>query len=64
MHNFVVSVVVHMVSGVTALIAAKILGLRIGRFYDADGNAILKPQPFPLHSVALQVLGTFILWVG
>ena len=53
-----------MTGGVTALIAAKILGPRIGRFYDADGNELPEPVSFPPHSVALQVLGTFILWVG
>lgn len=53
-----------MTGGWTALIAAKILGPRIGRFYDADGNELPEPVSFPPHSVALQVLGTFILWVG
>ena len=53
-----------MTGGITALIAAKILGPRIGRFHDADGNPLPEPQDFPPHSVALQVLGTFILWVG
>jgi len=35
-----------------------------GRFYDADGNELPEPHTFPPHSVALQVLGTFVLWVG
>jgi Amt family ammonium transporter len=48
----------------TALIAAKILGPRIGRFTDAFGNPLPEPASFPPHSAALQVLGTFILWVG
>lgn len=64
MHDFAGSGVVHMTGGVTALIAAKILGPRIGRFYDADGNELPEPHSFAPHSVALQVLGTFILWVG
>jgi ammonium transporter, Amt family len=64
MHDFAGSGVVHMTGGITALIAAKILGPRIGRFYDADGNELPEPHSFPAHSVALQVLGTFILWVG
>lgn len=64
MHDFAGSGVVHMTGGITALIAAKILGPRIGRFYDADGNELPEPHDFPPHSVALQVLGTFILWVG
>ena len=37
---------------------------RRGRFYDDDGNALETPVSFPPHSVALQILGTFILWFG
>ncbi len=64
MVDFAGSGVVHMTGGCTALIAAIVLGPRIGRFYDEDGNTIENPQSFPAHSVALQVLGTFILWFG
>jgi Amt family ammonium transporter len=46
---------VHMVGGVTAFVAAIILGPRIGRFYDKDGNLLSEPNEFPPHSVALQV---------
>jgi len=55
---------VHMTGGVTALVAAIILGPRIGRFYDRNGNALAEPHDFPPHSVALQFLGTFCLWFG
>lgn len=55
---------VHMTGGVTALVAALILGPRIGRFYDKNGNVLAKPHDFPPHSVALQFLGTFCLWFG
>lgn len=64
MIDFAGSGVVHMTGGATALVAAIILGPRIGRFYDENGNPLENPQPFPPHSVALQVLGTFILWFG
>jgi Amt family ammonium transporter len=64
MHDFAGSGVVHLTGGITAIIAAIILGPRIGRFYDRDGIAIANPKAFAPHSVALQVLGTFILWVG
>jgi len=64
MHDFAGSGVVHLTGGVTALIAAKILGPRIGRFHDADGNLLPEPVSFAPHSVSLQVLGTFVLWVG
>lgn len=50
--------------GITALIAATILGPRRGRFYDEDGNPLETPNTFQAHSVALQILGTFILWFG
>lgn len=62
--DFAGSGVVHLVGGLTALIAAVILGPRKGRFYDDDGNPLEEPVSFPPHSVALQVLGTFILWFG
>jgi len=64
MIDFAGSGVVHMTGGITALVAAIILGPRLGRFYDDDGNPLDKPVTFPPHSVALQVLGTFILWFG
>jgi len=64
MIDFAGSGVVHMTGGATALVAAIVLGPRIGRFYDEDGNTVENPQPFPAHNVALQVLGTFILWFG
>jgi len=64
MIDFAGSGVVHMTGGCTALVAAIILGPRIGRFYDAEGNALAEPHSFPPHSVALQVLGTFLLWFG
>jgi Amt family ammonium transporter len=64
MLDFAGSGVVHMTGGATALVAAIVLGPRIGRFYDAEGNVLDKPADIPPHSVALQVLGTFILWFG
>jgi len=64
MIDFAGSGVVHMTGGITALSAAIILGPRLGRFYDEDGSPLETPVDFPAHSVALQVLGTFILWFG
>lgn len=62
--DFAGSGVVHMTGGCTAMIAAIVLGPRKGRFYDEDGNPLETPTTFQPHSVALQVLGTFILWFG
>lgn len=64
MIDFAGSGVVHMTGGVTAMVAAIILGPRLGRFYDDEGGILPEPVSFPPHSVSLQVLGTFILWFG
>ncbi|WP_244244746.1 ammonium transporter [Marinilactibacillus kalidii] len=55
--DFAGSTAVHMVGGVTALIGAKIVGPRIGK-YRKDGSA----QSIPGHNVLLAALGVFILW--
>jgi len=62
--DFAGSGVVHLTGGCSALVAAIILGPRIGRFYDDKGDKLLKPKEMPGHSASLQILGTFILWVG
>jgi len=56
--------VVHLVGGCTALFATMILGPRRGRFHDDDGRKLERPRAFPGHSIALQMLGSFILWFG
>lgn len=56
-HDFAGSTAVHMVGGVAALIGAKILGPRIGK-YGKNG----KPKAIPGHSLTLGALGVFILW--
>lgn len=55
---------VHMMGGVTALMAAIILGPRLGRFYDEDGAVLEKAADIPGHSTPLSILGTFALWFG
>eukprot|EP00934_Nitzschia_sp_Nitz4_P007755 Nitzschia sp. Nitz4//scaffold297_size22919//1667//3508//NITZ4_008517-RA/size22919-augustus-gene-0.5-mRNA-1//1//CDS//3329546286//7745//frame0 len=62
--DFAGSGVVHMTGGATALYATTILGPRRGRFHDEEGRRLRKPNDFPGHSMALQMLGTFILWFG
>ena len=63
-HDFAGSCAIHMVGGISALIGAKILGPRIGKFTrDKSGN-IVKVNAFPGHSIALGALGVFILWLG
>ncbi|VEU44452.1 unnamed protein product [Pseudo-nitzschia multistriata] len=55
---------VHMMGGLTALMAALVLGPRMGRFYDDDGSPLETPADIPGHSTPLAVLGTFALWFG
>ena len=62
-HDFAGSCAIHMVGGISALIGAKILGARIGKFKkDKDGK--IKVGAFPGHNIALGALGVFILWLG
>ncbi len=62
-HDFAGSCAIHMVGGISALIGAKILGARIGKF-KIDKNGIVKVGAFPGHNIALGALGVFILWLG
>ncbi len=56
-HDFAGSTAVHAVGGWCALVGAKILGPRIGK-YDKNG----KPQAIPGHNLPIGALGIFILW--
>lgn len=63
-HDFAGSCAIHMVGGLSALIGAKFLGPRIGKFTkDKDGN-IIRVNAFPGHNIPLGALGVFILWLG
>jgi Amt family ammonium transporter len=64
MVDFAGSGVVHMTGGCTALYATCILGPRRGRFTYPDGTPRETPGLTKGHSVALQMLGTMILWFG
>ncbi len=56
-HDFAGSTAVHMVGGVCAMVGAKILGPRIGKF-GKDG----KPRAILGHNLSIAALGVFILW--
>ena len=58
-HDFAGSTAVHMVGGVAALIGAKMIGPRIGK-YNEDGSV----NAIPGHSIPLGALGVFLLWFG
>jgi Amt family ammonium transporter len=55
---------IHMTGGITGLVATIILGPRRGRFHDERGDPLKSPGVIVQHSVALQALGTMILWFG
>ena len=63
-HDFAGSCAIHMVGGISALIGAKLLGPRIGKFVKDKNGKIVKVNAFPGHSIALGALGVFILWLG
>ncbi|MDA0316449.1 MAG: ammonium transporter [Bacteroidetes bacterium] len=56
--DFAGSSIVHGVGGFAALVAAFMVGPRIGKF--VDGKVI----PIPGHNQILSTLGVFILWLG
>jgi len=56
--DFAGSSIVHAVGGFAALVAAYMVGPRIGKFVDG------KIMPIPGHNQILATLGVFILWLG
>lgn len=56
--DFAGSTVVHSVGGWAALVAAALVGPRIGKYTNGKSNAI------PGHSILFGALGVFILWLG
>lgn len=63
-HDFAGSCAIHMVGGISALIGAKILGPRIGKFTKDKEGHITKVNAFPGHNLPMGALGVFILWLG
>lgn len=59
-HDYAGSCAIHMVGGICALIGAKILGPRIGKFSKRTG----RPHAIPGHNLPIGALGVFILWLG
>ncbi len=62
-HDFAGSCAIHMVGGIAALIGAKMLGPRIGKFTKGKDGKI-RVGVFPGHNLPLGALGVFILWLG
>ena len=63
-HDFAGSCAIHMVGGISALIGAKILGPRIGKFNKDKNGKVTKVNAFPGHNLTIGALGVFILWLG
>ena len=63
-HDFAGSCAIHMVGGISALIGAKLLGPRIGKFTKDKDGKIVKVNAFPGHNLPIGCLGVFILWLG
>jgi len=63
-HDFAGSCAIHMVGGISALIGAKILGPRIGKFTKDKNGKVSKVNAFPGHNLPMGCLGVFILWLG
>ena len=63
-HDFAGSCAIHMVGGIAALVGAKILGPRIGKFERDKNGKVTKVNAFPGHNIPLGALGVFILWFG
>ena len=63
-HDFAGSCAIHMVGGIAALVGAKILGPRIGKFKKDKNGKVTKVNAFPGHNITIGALGVFILWLG
>jgi len=63
-HDFAGSTCIHMVGGTAAIIGAKILGPRIGKFTKNEKGEVVKVNAFPGHNLPIGALGVFILWLG
>ncbi len=62
-HDLSGSCAIHMVGGICALIGAKFVGPRIGKFVRGKDGEI-KVNAIPGHNLTLGALGVFILWFG
>ena len=63
-HDFAGSCAIHMVGGIAAIVGAKMVGPRIGKFEKDKDGKIVKVSAFPGHNIVVGALGVFILWLG
>ena len=62
-HDFAGSCAIHMVGGISALVGAKLLGPRLGKFSKKEDGSV-QVNAFPGHNLPIGALGVFILWLG
>ena len=62
-HDFAGSCCIHMVGGICALIGAKMVGPRIGKFVKDKDGKVTKVNAIPGHNIPIGALGVFILWL-
>ena len=63
-HDFAGSCAIHMVGGIAAIIGAKMVGARIGKFDKDENGKVKKVNAIPGHNIVVGCLGVFILWFG
>ncbi len=63
-HDFAGSCCIHMVGGICAIIGAKMVGPRIGKFVKDKDGKVTKVNAIPGHNIPIGALGVFILWLG
>ena len=63
-HDYAGSCAIHMTGGICAIVGAKMLGARIGKFTKDKEGKIVKVNAFPGHNIPMGALGVFILWFG
>ena len=63
-HDYAGSCAIHMTGGICAIVGAKMLGARIGKFTKDKEGKIIKVNAFPGHNIPMGALGVFILWFG
>lgn len=63
-HDFAGSCCIHMVGGICAVIGAKTVGPRIGKFSKDKDGKVTKVNAIPGHNIPIGALGVFILWLG
>ena len=63
-HDFAGSCAIHMVGGIAAIVGARMVGARFGKFEKDKDGKVVKVNAIPGHNIVIGALGVFILWLG